>query len=113
MKNRLLDIGTTIYTIEESMTDRWFSHTPYHYEIVHGKINRINRGGFTEYVVQTYNRLGKTANLRYLQTSRLRNTFWLTEAEAIEAAERMTTAYEKHVKERLMRPWRKNEEQII
>ena len=104
--NKLLPIGTTIYTIEESMTDRWFSDMPYHFEIVSGKISRINVGGYKEYVVHTENRLGRKSNLRYLKTSDLGRNFFLTYEECVEFAERETADYERRWKTECMKPWR-------
>ena len=103
---KLLDIGTTIYTLEESIADRWFSGIPYHFEIVHGKIERINIGGYKEYVVHTVNRLGHHSLLRYLKTSQLGKEFFLTYDEAVQAAEKASDVYEARWHETLMRPWR-------
>lgn len=107
---KLLPIGNTLYTVEESICDRWFSGQPYHYEIIHGEISRINEGGYKEYVVQAVNRLGRKSNLLYLKTSNLGRSFFLTEQEAVEMAERMTDRHEKTWREKLLRPWRENEE---
>ena len=106
--SKLLDIGTTIYTVEESITDRWFSGQPYHFEIVSGKISRINHGGYKEYVVPTVNRLGQKSNLRYLKTSDLGKSFFLSYRECIELAERVTADYERRWGEPVSRPWSDN-----
>lgn len=112
--SKLLEIGTELYFLEESIADRWFCHDPYHYEITHGTISRINIGGYKEYVVQMVNRLGRKSDLRYAKTSQLGKSFWLTYQEAVEAAEKATDEHEKRWRETLMRPWRtKNEEQTI
>ena len=109
---KLLNIGTTIYTLEESIADRWFSGIPYHFEIVHGKIERINIGGYKQYVVPTINRLGRQTSLIYAKTSEIGKSFWLTYQEAVEAAEKATDSYEKRWGRickglvPMMRPWR-------
>lgn len=108
---KLLPLGTTLYMLEESITDRWFHVIPYHYEIVSGEISRINHGGFNEYVVQTCNRLGHKSCLRFIKTSDVgKRSAWLTYAEAVEAAEKATDRYEqvwgKYLEEKVMMPWR-------
>ena len=114
--SRLLDIGMELYFIEESITDRWFSGDPYHYEITHGKITRINVGGYKQYVVPTINRLGRQTSLMYAKTSELGKTFWLTYQEAVDAAEKATENYEKRWGRicrdlvPMMRPWREDEQ---
>ena len=111
---KLLDTGTELWTVEESISDRWFSGKPYHYEVVHGRIGRINHGGYNEYVVQSVNRLEQKSNLLYLKTSGLGKSFFLTEAEAVELAEEVTDDYERRWAclmgyPPLLRPWREGE----
>ena len=114
---KLLDIGTELFFLEESKTDRWFSRDPYHFEVTHGTITRINAGGYKEYVVPTINRLGRQTSLIYAKTSELGKTFWMTYEEAVEAAEKATENYETRwgriCKDLvpMMRPWREDEEQ--
>lgn len=108
---KLLPIGTTLYTIEESIADRWFSDQPYHFEIVSGQISRINVGGYKEYVVPTVNRLGRKSLLRFLKTSNIGKSFFLTYEEAVELAETETARYEKAWHVECMRPWREKEKE--
>ena len=105
--SKLLDIGTTIYTVEESIVDRWFYDEPYHFEIVSGQISRIIHGGYKQYVVQAVNRLGRKSNLLYLKTSNLGKSFFLTLEECEAFAEKATQDYERRWKETLCRPWEK------
>lgn len=105
--SKLLPIGTTLYTIEESIADRWFSDEPYHFEIVSGEISRINVGGYKEYVVHLTNRLGRKSNLRFMKTSNLGKNFFLTYEEAVEFAEVETARYERVWHVECMRPWRR------
>lgn len=107
--SKLLPIGTTIYTVEESISDRWFSEIPFHYEVVSGEITRINKGGYSEYVVQSINRLGRQSNLLYLKTSNLGKSFFTDKVGAVELAEKVTDEYEKKWRETLIRPWRDKE----
>lgn len=105
--NKLLPIGTTLYTIEESISDRWFAGHPYHFEIVSGQISRINVGGYKEYVVPTMNRLGRKSNLLFLKTTNLGKSFFTDYRECVDFAERTTADYEKRWREPLCRPWEK------
>ena len=106
---KLLDVGTTLYGISESTTDYRFSGTPYHYEIVKGKISEIIRGGYTEYKITTWSRCG-SSSLRFVRTNCVGVSWFKSWDEAVEYAERVTDEYEKKWREVLMRPWREGGE---
>lgn len=85
---------------------------PFHFEVVSGFIDRVIVGGYKQYVVPTVDRKGRQSNLLYLKSADLGKSFFLTEAEAIEYAERLTDQEEKKSYNRgktLLRPWRKDE----
>ena len=111
---KLLPIGTRIYTVIESISDRWFSDDPFHYEVVSGEVKETIRGGYTQYVVQAVNRLGHKSNLLYLKTTNLGKTFFLDRASAVDLAEKVSDYYERQwhgiTGETLMRPWRDEDE---
>lgn len=112
MSKKLLPTGTTLYGISESTTDYRFSGTPYHYEIVKGKISEIIRGGYTEYKINTWSRCG-SSSLRFVRTNCVGVSWFKTWDEAVEYVERMTEHHEKkfgYMYDRpLMRPWREGE----
>lgn len=95
----------------ESRTDYWLKDEPYHYEIIHGKINGVIEGGYKQYKVQTINRLGRKSHLCFPKTSDVGRTAWLTYDEAVESAERRSDRYD-YVWGRMAsecpiaRPWR-------
>lgn len=105
---KLLDIGTALYGISESITDYRFRGQPYHYEIVKGKISEIIRGGYTEYKINTWSRCG-SSSLRFVRTNCVGVSWFRTWDEAVEYAERVTDEYEKKWRTKLLRPWRKGE----
>lgn len=108
--SKLLPIGTKVYLLEESISDRWFTDTPYHFEIVYGVVDQIIVGNFKQYQISTMNRLAQKSNLRFKRTTDLGLAFWLTYDEAVQAAEWASDVYEKTwakmMKEPLLRPWR-------
>ena len=111
-KNKLLPKGTKLYLLEESMTDRWFSDDPYHFEIVTGEITNCIKGGFVEYRIRTINRLGHDAGLRYIRAASVGVSAFTDFESAVEYAERRTNYHERKygygMKEPMMRPWREN-----
>lgn len=74
-----LPIGAEVWTVIESLADRWFSGEPFHYEVVRGKVVGIFRGGYTEYQVSTTNRKGHNSILLYLRTGMYGKTYFGTE----------------------------------
>ena len=104
-----LPVGSEIWTVIESLSDRWFSGEPFHYEVVRGKVVGIFLGGYTEYQVSTTNRKGHNSILMYLRTGMYGKTYFGTEQEAIALAEKKTSALEKIWGKQLPRPWRKLE----
>lgn len=108
-----LPIGTKVYMIIESLSDRSFWDEPYHYEIISGEIKEYNRAGrYDEYVVLTRNRLGLSSCMEYPDCKDLGKSFFLTYEEAVDAADRATDQYERTwhrmLKEptQLQRPWK-------
>ena len=107
---KMLPVGTKVWTVEESLSDRWYADMPYHFEVVSGFIDRVIVGGYKQYVVPTVDRKGRQSNLLYLKSADLGKSFFLTETEAIEYAEKLTDQEEKKSYNRgkqMLRPWRK------
>lgn len=113
MSKKRLPIGTKLYLLEESTTDRWFSDQPYHYEIVTGEILEYIRGGFIEYKVRLKNRLGHDAGLKFIRAASVGVSAFTDMQSAIEYAERRTYHHEKLfaycMDLPMMRPWREED----
>ena len=109
-----LPIGTKLYFVIENICDRKLTDGGYHFEIISGEIDAVHEfegSRKPEYRVPTVNRLGHGSCLEYPRYDNLGKSFWLTYAEAVYAAERMSDDYENRfgygLRQPLIRPWRK------
>lgn len=107
-----LDIGTRLFFVIESFCDRNLAEGGYHYEITSGKIDAVHEfedSRKPEYMVPTVNRLGLGSCLEYPRCANVGKSCWLTYAEAVSAAERLTDDRERRfsygLKEPMLRPW--------
>ena len=105
--------GITLYFVIENLADSSLNREPYHYEIVSGEISEIRRFANRrkkEYVVQTFNRMGRRSVLKHVMADRIGKEAFLSLDEAEEEAERATENHEQAwwwaVKNPLARPWR-------
>ena len=110
-----LSVGTRLFFVIESICDRHLAEGGYHFEITSGKIDAVHvfdDSRKPEYRVPTVNRLGYGSCLEYPRCANLGKSFWLTYAEAISAADRLTDEHERKFgwmqKKPMRRPWREN-----